>query len=198
MINTEIKEKYDWKKIQKYYDEGNSCNDVMRVFDLLKIHLHRAKKYGIFKPRTQKEGILIRIKNHGPSTPIQSEETKKKLSKIRIEYLTEHPDKVPYIINHSSKKSWPEEVFENALKSSNIIGWEYKYRNGIYEYDFAFVNQKIDVEIDGGTHKTEKVKKIDKRRDEFSIKNGWKVLRFEAERVKKDVIGCINELKTIL
>jgi very-short-patch-repair endonuclease len=34
-----------------------------------------------------------------------------------------------------------------------------EYRNSIYKYDFAWLKEKIDVEIDGGTHKTEKVKK---------------------------------------
>ena len=79
-----------------------------------------------------------------------------------------------------------------------ITGWVSRYRHSIYEYDFAWIKEKIDVEIDGSTHKTEKVKKIDSRRDEFSRQNGWLVVRFEAERVKKDVIGCLNELKTII
>ena len=127
-----------------------------------------------------------------------TQETRDKLSKIRIKFLEENPDKVPYLINHSSNKSWPEEVFENALKSSGITGWETRYRNGIYQYDFAFPKLKIDVEVDGGTHKQEKVIKIDERRDKWSKSQGWKVIRFEAERVKKDVIGCINELKNYL
>ena len=192
----QIKDKWNWKEIQDFYDKGNSQADIIEKFRLLKIHLHRAKKYGLFKSRSQSDGLKIHYKIHGVKK--HSEETKKKISEQRIKYLTEHPDKVPYIINHSSKKSWPEEVFENALKSSNITGWEYKYRNGIYEYDFAFPKHKIDVEIDGGTHKTEKVKKIDERRDIFSKENGWKVLRFDAERVKKDVLSCLNKLKIYL
>ena len=55
--------------------------------------------------------------------------------------------------------SWPETIFKNALDSSGIIGWEYNYRNGIYQYDFAFFNEKIDVEIDGETHQSEKLGK---------------------------------------
>lgn len=125
-------------------------------------------------------------------------DAKKKISDSRIKYLMEHPDKVPYLINHSANKSWPEQVFENALISSGITGWKSRFRNGIYEYDFAFPQQKIDIEIDGGTHKLEKVKLIDARRDAFSKSQGWKVIRFEAYRVKKDVVGCINELKQIL
>lgn len=184
--------KYNWEEIQNYYDIGNSMRDVKNKFGMGNKTICNAAKLGKLKTRSRKEGLNLRLKKYG--APKHSEETKKKLSEIRIKYLTEHPDKVPYIINHSSKKSWPEEVFEKALTSEKIVGWEYKYRNGIYEYDFAFPNIKLDVEIDGGTHKTEKVKKIDERRDNFSRANGWTVVRFEAEEVKKDVKKCINIL----
>ena len=188
--------KYNWQDIQKYYDFGFSLENTMIKFGIKsKQSFYGAMKRGDFKTRTLSEGMLI---SHKMIPRKHSEKTKKHLSDIRLKYLTEHPDKVPYIVNHSSKKSWPEEVFENALRSSDIQGWIYKYRNGIYEYDFAFPLVKLDVEIDGGTHKTEKVKKIDRRRDDFSVKNGWKVLRFDAEKVKKNVIGCINELKSYL
>ena len=106
-----------------------------------------------------------------------SQETKDKISKSRISYLTKNPDKVPYLINHSSQKSFPEIIFENALNNLNITGWVYGFQNGIYRYDFAFPDLKIDIEIDGATHLTEKVKKIDERRDKFSIENGWTVLK---------------------
>ncbi len=126
-----------------------------------------------------------------------SEETKQKISKARIKYLTENPDKVPYLINHSSKISYPEQIFKNALEALNIKGWKFQYQNGIYQYDFAFPDLKIDVEIDGGTHKSDKVKKIDKRRDEWSKLQGWKVLRFEAKEVKSNVINCIKKLQEL-
>lgn len=127
-----------------------------------------------------------------------SQETKDKISKSRISYLLKNPDKVPYRLNHSSKRSYPEIVFENALTESGITGWTTQYQNSIYQYDFAFPELKIDVEIDGGTHSSEKVKKIDKRRDEFSIENGWKVIRFSAKEIKNNVIKCVNELNEIL
>lgn len=129
---------------------------------------------------------------------VHSDETKNKISKSRLKYLEDNPEKVPYLINHSSNKSYPEIIFENALISSNITGWIYNFRNGIYQYDFGFPDLKIDVEIDGATHLQENVQKIDKRRDEFSIANGWTVIRFSASDVKKDVITCINKLKEIL
>lgn len=185
--------KYDWSEIQKFYDDNHTWEDIQKHFGMSNATINRATKRGELKLRSRGKSISLHHKLYG--APKHSEETKKKISEARIRFLTANPDKVPYVVNHSSKKSWPEEVFENALKASNITGWIYKYRHGIYEYDFAFPDIKLDVEIDGGTHKSEKVKKIDKRRDDFSIKNGWRILRFEAEVVKKDVISCIAKLK---
>jgi len=127
-----------------------------------------------------------------------SDETKLKISNARLKFLNENPDKVPYLLNHSSKISWPEKIFKNALIASGITGWVYNYQNGIYQYDFAFPELKIDVEIDGGTHLTEKVKKIDERRDLFSKNKGWRVIRFPAKKVKENIIECIEELKKIM
>lgn len=123
-----------------------------------------------------------------------SEKDKKRISEIRLKYLNEHPDKVPYKLNHSSKMSYPEKIFKNALEISNISGWTYNYQQGIYSYDFAFLKQKIDIEIDGGTHTQENVKKIDERRDKFSKENNWIVIRFTAKEVKENVINCINQI----
>jgi very-short-patch-repair endonuclease len=198
------KPKYNSEEIQKDLDCGFTIIQLSKKHKISHCFISKLIKIGILKKTIiHKNGW-----DCGYTFPIEtieklrktstgkkhSEETKKKISDHRIKWLTEHPDKVPYLINHSSKKSFPEEVFENALKSAGIEGWKYKYRHGIYEYDFAFPELKIDVEVDGGTHKTEKVKKIDERRDRFSNQAGWKVLRFEAERVKKDVLSCINDL----
>ena len=53
---------------------------------------------------------------------------------------------------------------------------------------------KIDVEIDGGTHLSEKVKKIDCKRDKFSESQNWLVLRFTAKEVKENATYCIKIL----
>lgn len=188
--------KYNWSEIQEYYNDEHNWEDVRKRFKCSNYMLAKAVKRKDFITRSAVESNKIFDKKYGSYK--HTEETKQKISNKRIEYLKNNPDKVPYLINHSSKQSYPEKVFENALKSSNITGWVLKYRNGLYEYDFAFPDKKIDVEIDGGTHKSDKVKKIDARRDTFSKENGWIVIRFEAERVKKNVIECINELKKVL
>ena len=85
--------------------------------------------------------------------------------------------------------SYPEKIFKNALEENKIEGWI---------YDFAFPELKLDIEIDGGTHLMEKVKQIDKRRDEFSRSQEWKIIRFTAKEVKENVTKCINEVKKFL
>lgn len=105
------------------------------------------------------------------------------ISVARKKFLDENPDKVPYLLNHSSSKSWPEKLFEDLLISNNINGWVYNFPMKRYRYDFAFPDLKIDVELDGATHQLDKVKKIDIERDAYAVANGWKVLRINAKRM---------------
>lgn len=188
-----MKMKYDWKKIQDAYNNGMNWEQLTNTFGCCASTLHKAKIRGDFISRSKSQSLKLKYKH--TSAPKHTDETKQKISQIRLNFLEKNPDKVPYLTNHSSKKSYPEQIFENALISSNLTGWKYSYRNGIYQYDFAFPEIKLDVEIDGNTHLTEKVKLIDSRRDEWSKSQGWTVLRFTAIRVKTDVVECIEELK---
>lgn len=46
-----------------------------------------------------------------------SDEHKKKISESRKQYLIEHPDKVPYLINHHSKgDSYPEKYLKSVFE----------------------------------------------------------------------------------
>lgn len=127
-----------------------------------------------------------------------SEETKKKISIARKKYLLANPDKVPYLINHSSNKSMPQKMIEGALKQENIEGWISEFRNGLYSYDIAFPDLKIDIEIDGETHQQEKVIQIDKRRDEWTISQGWKILRIPTKIIYNNINDAINEIKQFI
>jgi len=195
--------------LQKEIDSGKSYPEISKQNNIGRSTLCKYIKLGLLKPSDVKnlnqyrnghsmsDNTKNKLKKYQTGRKL-SDEVKKKISDARIKYLKENPDKVPYRLNHSSKMSYPEKVFQNALISSGITGWEYNFQNGIYAYDFAFEKQKIDVEIDGGTHLTDKVKQIDKRRDEFSRQQGWTVVRFTAKEVKEDVIKCIEKVKTIL
>ncbi len=73
-------------------------------------------------------------------------------------------------------------------------------------YKCKFCNEEFERSKIGGhvnnciknPHSNSRKGKIDKQRDEFSINNGWIVIRFEAELVKKNIIECISILKGII
>lgn len=46
-----------------------------------------------------------------------------------------------------------------------------------YTLDFANVEAKVDIEIDGSSHRSVKRKEKDRRRDDFLRRLGWKVIR---------------------
>ena len=104
-----------------------------------------------------------------------SEETKKKISDSRKNFLLDHPEKVPYKLNHSSKQSYPEKFFEKFLINHNIKYEKEKYACG-YWMDFCF-NEKYYIEIDGEQHYLPKSIEHDKIRTEKLAENGYILLQ---------------------
>jgi hypothetical protein len=109
-----------------------------------------------------------------------SDETKKKISISRKKFLDENPGNIPYLLNHSSKESYPEKLFRQKLEKENITGWIQEYPILRYSLDFAFINKKINIEIDGETHKLNSVIKKDEERDLTLKKLGWEIIRINS------------------
>ena len=127
-----------------------------------------------------------------------SDEQKKKISESRKKYLNENPGKIPYLLNHSSKESYPERLFREALENNDIKGWKQEFPFKRFSLDFAFIDLKIDVEIDGGTHNLEHVKIIDKEKENILEYNGWVTIRFTDYEIKKEIGKCLDKLKNII
>lgn len=79
-----------------------------------------------------------------------------------------------------------------------ITGWKQEYQASIYTYDFAFVDARLDVEVDGSTHQRESVKRIDAKRDAWTVSRGWRVLRLPAKLVLSDTPSCVDEIRAML
>lgn len=101
-----------------------------------------------------------------------TEEQKKKISEARKKYLSEHPDKVPFKLNHSSKESYPEKYFREWLQKENIFS-EREYQVGLYTLDFAWPERKIYLEIDGSQHHLDWMIKHDEERTKKLFELGW-------------------------
>lgn len=132
-----------------------------------------------------------------------TEEEKKHLSEIRKLYLAEHPEKIPYKINHSSKKSYPETYFEEVFNNDDLLKtFTNQYPVGLYSLDFAFVDKKIDVEVDGEQHyRDTRIVEHDKIRTKILNDLGWTVFRIRwatykklNESKKQDILNQIKDL----
>lgn len=167
----------------------NYCNKHFESGQKLGGHKPNCKSDPNYEIKNEIKRNKLKVINTGKQL---SKETKDKISKSRTEYLKNNPDKVPYLLNHSSKISYPELTMIKYLTEYNIKGWIHQMQFSIYQIDFAFPEYKLCVEIDGSTHDLKHVKKIDKRRDKFLNDEGWNVLRITAKEVKNNIYVCIN------
>jgi very-short-patch-repair endonuclease len=138
-------------------------------------HFSKSKELGLPSPKGYWTGKV------GPTKGCTlTQEHKDKISKSRIKFLSENPHMVPYKLNHYSKgRSYAEEYWKTILDSNNLI-YEEQYQIGPYQLDFAFLDDKIDLEIDGDQHHLDpKIVASDNRRNEYLENLGWKIIRIK-------------------
>ena len=73
-----------------------------------------------------------------------------------------------------------------------------EYPLGPYTLDFASVEIKLNVEIDGKDHLTDEGRERDHRRDAFVREKGWTVLRINGYRVTQDPRGVREEIERVV
>jgi len=192
----------DWNEVQKFYDSGNMWDSVIEKFNINNNILNKAVKNKKFKTRSISESLKI----HNKENPKRlSNETRNKISEARKKYLQEHPEKVPYLLNHYSKgPSYPENYFNDIFDGK--FEYERYYQVGLYQIDFAIVNKGIAIEVDGDQHYLDpKVIESDKRKTEYLKNNYWEIIRIkwsdyqrlnrkEKEEYIKNLISYINDL----
>ena len=142
----------------------------------------KAKQLGLPKPEVSEESHVKR--SISSSKHKHSNETKQKISNIRKKYLEEHPDKIPFKLNHSSKQSYPEQYFEELFINENIP-LKYHLQVGRYELDFYSKDLMKYIEIDGEQHYSDYMINHDKERDEYLKQLGWEGLRIRWSEYQK-------------
>ena len=129
-------------------------------------------------------------------------DTRHKISLARKAYLIEHPDKVPYKLNHSSKESYPEHYFHELFQNEGINLQREYYCLGYY-LDFCDVAKKIDIEIDGEQHYVdERIIAHDEIRTKALEAAGWYIFRIRwstyQQSSKEERIKIIDNIKQLL
>ncbi len=153
------------------------------------------------------ENQFTKAKKLGIDPPIVSEQTRRKLSvattrnnknrteetfqKISASMKKAHAEGRAWNIGKSrwnNEPSYPEnffiQVIENEFSDKNYIR---EYPMGIYSIDFAWVEKKLAIEIDGDQHtRFESYRERDLRKDKFLQDSGWKVLRIVWKEMFRD------------
>lgn len=128
--------------------------------------------------------------------------TKRRISKSRKKYLEENPDRVPYRLNHYSKGPSYPEIYWKKIFDENNVRYVEQHPISLYQLDFAILDKKIDIEIDGEQHYLdERIVESDKKRTRYLESLGWTVVRIrwsEYQRIsneqsKKEYIRNIIE-----
>ena len=113
-----------------------------------------------------------------------------------------------FINSDESHRSYPEKWFVKNILKKHALYERYtvkeKFSFGKYFLDFAFLELKLDVELDGSQHfRNEKNMEFDRKRDEFMESNGWTVYRIAWMEITKDrnkpisdFLTWLDELKT--
>lgn len=164
------------KLMQSYYNDLHSLYDLEEKFNISYSRLVTLGKNGFLKfdCSEKRRHELSSKKSKGRK---HSEKTKKLLSEKRKKWILENPDKSPYILSHKSRgETYSEKYFREWLEKEQIpFQQEYKFK--LYSFDFL-VNERVDLEIDGGQHKNDKrIIEHDIKRDTESKKAGFNVYR---------------------
>ena len=90
-------------------------------------------------------------------------------------------------------------------KLTKILVREHRFCERKFRFDFAFVDEKIAIECDGGTHliKTKSGQLVpgrhssdkDYEKRNIAAINGWKMLAFTSKQIKNDPKGCVDTIK---
>ena len=169
------------KLLQEHRQECKCIKNTQGVVIAKKTYIDFKCKFCGLERKTTKEAATNHLKYckenpnriDGPwKGRHHTEEEKKHLSEIRKQYLNEHPDKVPFKLNHSSKESYPEKYFREWLQKENIFS-EREYQVGLYTLDFAWPERKIYLEIDGSQHHLDWMMKHDEERTKKLSELGW-------------------------
>lgn len=137
---------------------------------------------------------------------INHPELREKARERRIKYLSDKTnfDSTAYGKRANKELSFLEKWFYDKIIQQYNLTNKYtiinEYTESKYFLDFAFINIKLDVELDGKCHFNNDNKRInhDIERDKYLIDKGWKIYRISWYDVKYNEENIINNFINLL
>lgn len=176
--------KLPWEEIQKDYDNNGTYRSIKKKFKLHPHCLTWARINGLIKFRSHSEAMKLGSKlGRMKGAMVWDEKHREHARQQMLNRIKQDPNNHPNrkLANNRNEMSFPEKVAFDYLKLKNINFEHNKYIKP-YWPDFCIGN--IIIEIDGKRwHKPEK----DKIRDDNLLSMGYKVYRFDSQKIIKDV-----------
>jgi len=94
----------------------------------------------------------------------------------------------------------PERAMWRILWPLRQAGWHFRrqVQIGAYYADFACLDAKLVIEVDGDTHGADQISLADSARDEYMASRGILVLRFSNADVMQNAEGVFSEVASVL
>lgn len=184
----------DWEEVNEFCKINKPTRtDICERFDCVKSSIYFAIRKGLLD-----DSNII-------NEPTTNETQKNKISETmkRLHKEGKHPG-WSFINADSNRRSYPEKFFFKVLQNNNILDQytiKEKLSVGKYFLDFALIEKKLDIEIDGKQHYlTEEAIQHDKIRDQYLNDNGWVVYRIAwssmSKKPKKEIKEFLNFLNS--
>jgi len=136
-----------------------------------------------------------------PESFKHSDETKEKIRQKRLSHLEENREGSPWDNRSKGKMSYLEKWFFDEVIKKQDLAKRFDIVNefSIYPYsiDFAFVNIKLAVELDGRCHFDNGKNRIDHdiKKDKFlTEEKGWKIFRISFNELNEETIERFLEV----
>lgn len=180
--------------IRLYVEESYSVQELRKKFGVQSMDI---KLILGDKVRSLSDANKLAHKKY-PNNFKHTEESKKKIREIRIKFMKENPEQTAWRTKNLSypEKLFLEKIYELGLDKKYSIVREYSAFP--YFIDFAFVNEKVAVEIDGSQHLLPERKDRDDKKDELLKNDGWFILRVSENEVKININSVFDTITSII
>ena len=190
------------KKTLKYLVQEDYHVNLLSISELCSKYGFKSKSYvrnNLLEGniRTRSEANKIAHKKF-PERFKHTDETKKKLREKRLRWMKEHPEETAW---RQTNMSYPEKCLYALLNDSGLTDKFLIVREySVYPYfiDFAFVDEKVAVEIDGSQHLLPNRAESDKKKDELLLNFGWRIIRFTANEIMHNGENAVKLIESML
>lgn len=177
--------------INQYTVEYKSINFLSKKYRVGKCKIYNILKNNV---RSRSESAKISKKLNPRLGFKHTDEAKTKMREFRIKWMKNNPEKTAWRLSNISypEKIFLEKLLDMEMNNRYLIIREMSFHP--YFIDFAFINEKVAVEIDGSQHILPDRKLQDDKKDKILIENDWRVFRVTATEVILNIDSVMDNL----